>query len=93
MGMAINYGTASGQVEPFPLQRLHSKSLIVTRPTLRTYIASRADLEASSARLFDAARCGMLRLEVGSRYRLADIRTAHDDLESRRTIGAPILLP
>ncbi len=93
MGMAINYGTASGQVEPFPLQRLHSKSLIVTRPTLRTYIASRADLEASSARLFEAARGGMLRLEVGSRYRLADIRSAHDDLESRRTIGAPILVP
>ncbi len=38
-GMAINYGTASGDVEAFDLQLLHAKSLIVSRPTLRTFIA------------------------------------------------------
>ena len=46
MGTGINFGTASGQVEPFPMQHLHKKSLRVTRPTLATYIAEREDLEA-----------------------------------------------
>jgi NADPH2:quinone reductase len=38
-GLAINFGTASGQVENFALQDLHAKSLWICRPTLRTYIA------------------------------------------------------
>ena len=54
MGMAINYGAASGPVPPFPLQDLHPKSLIVTRPTLKTWIAKREDLDAASERLFSA---------------------------------------
>ena len=52
MGIAINYGTASGQVAPFPLQDLHSKSLSVCRPTLRTWIAKRSDLQWASQELF-----------------------------------------
>src|SRR3546814_12085145 len=53
MGLAVNYGTASGQVPPFPLQRLHIKSLSVCRPTFRTYIAFSADLETASREFFD----------------------------------------
>ncbi len=93
MGMAINYGTASGQVPPFPLQRLHSRSLIVTRPTLKTWIAARADLDAAAERLFAAARRGDVPLEIGASYALSDVRTAHADLEARRTTGALVLLP
>lgn len=92
MGMAINYGTASGPVPTFPLQDLHHKSLIVSRPTLRTYVASRADLEASAARVFAAAKDGTIELGVGPRYAFRDVVRAHDDLEHRRTTGAPVLI-
>jgi NADPH2:quinone reductase len=34
-----------------------------------------------------------VRLEVGSRYALADVRHAHRDLEGRATTGAPVLVP
>jgi NADPH2:quinone reductase len=93
LGIAISYGTASGDVQNFDLQRLHAKSLSVSRPTLRTFIAETAQLRGSAAVLFDAVRSGMLRLAVNHRYALSDVRRAHQDLENRVTTGAPVLIP
>ena len=93
LGMAINYGTASGDVEAFDLQRLHARSLSVSRPTLRSFIASPADLHRSAAALFEAVRNGDVKLEVKHRYALADVRQAHEEFEGRLTSGAPVLLP
>lgn len=93
MGHAINYGTASGQVELFPLQNLHKKSLTVTRPTLATYIASREDLEKASDTVFGLLRDGTVKVDISRRYALADTAQAHADLESRNTTGAMILEP
>lgn len=93
LGMAINYGTASGDVEGFDLQRLHAKSLSVSRPTLRTFIASPGDLQRGAAALFDVVHQGHVRLEVNRRYPLADVRRAHEELESRSTTGAAVLVP
>ena len=81
-GVAINYGTALGDVEGFDLQRLHAKSLSVSRPTLRTFIADSDELQRAAAALFDAVRKGDLRLEVNRRYRLSEVRRAHEELES-----------
>lgn len=92
-GMAINYGTASGDVEAFDLQRLHAKSLIVSRPTLRTFIADAASLQRAARTLFDAVDAGHLRLEVGQRFALADVREAHRALEGRETTGSTVLIP
>lgn len=93
MGHAINYGTASGQVELFPLQNLHKKSLTVTRPTLATYIASREDLEKASDTVFGVLRDGTVKVDISRRYALADTAQAHADLESRNTTGTMILEP
>lgn len=93
MGMVISYGTASGNVGAFDLQLLHRKSIIVTRPTLRTWIASRSDYEAAATAFFDAVISGKLRAEVNRSYALQDIRRAHEELQSRSTIGAPVILP
>ncbi|TWO68461.1 quinone oxidoreductase [Caenimonas sedimenti] len=92
-GMAINYGTASGDVEGFDLQLLHAKSLSVCRPTLRTFVADPRELRAAAQALFDIVAQGQVRLEVGQRYPLAEVRRAHHDLENRLTTGAPVLVP
>ncbi|WP_373376217.1 quinone oxidoreductase [Cupriavidus nantongensis] len=92
-GMAINYGTASGDVEAFDLQLLHARSLIVSRPTLRTYIATPPALAGAAATLFGAVAEGQLRLEVHHRYPLAAVREAHRDLEGRATTGSAVLIP
>ncbi|NBS82255.1 MAG: quinone oxidoreductase [Betaproteobacteria bacterium] len=93
MGIAINYGTASGQVEPFPLQDLHSKSLSVCRPTLRTWIAKRSDLLRASHELFDLLSSGRLRIDIAAHVPLHDAAQAHRLIEDRRTAGAIILDP
>lgn len=92
-GIAINYGTASGDVEGFNLQLLHAKSLSVSRPTLRTFIADPADLRCSFTALLEAVNTGAVRLEVKHRYPLSEVRRAHRELESRATSGAPVLIP
>lgn len=92
-GIAINYGTASGDVEAFDLQLLHAKSLSVCRPTLRSFVADPAELRAAAQALFDVVLQGVVRLAVHHRYALADVRRAHHELESRATTGAPVLIP
>lgn len=93
LGMAINYGTASGDVEGFDLQLLHARSLSVSRPTLRSFISDPADLRRSASALFEAVQAGAVRLEVKQRYALADVQRAHRELEGRATTGAPVLIP
>lgn len=93
MGMVISYGTASGNVGAFDLQLLHRKSIIVTRPTLRTWIAKRSDYETAAASFFDAVKTGMVRPEIDRSYPLSDIRRAHEELQGRKTVGAAILVP
>jgi NADPH2:quinone reductase len=93
MGMAINFGTASGQVEAFPLQRLLKKSLIVARPTLTTWIAERDDYVNAAAAFFAVVESGAVRVEIGTRYPLRDAARAHIDLEGRRANGMPVLIP
>jgi NADPH2:quinone reductase len=94
LGMMVFFGNASGPVPPLNTGILAQKgSLYVTRPTLMTYTASRADLEMTSKSLFDIVKSGKVKIEVSARYKLADAAQAHRDLEGRKTTGSVILLP
>lgn len=57
------------------------------------YIKSRADLSSRAADLFARLVSGEIRAHVGQRAALRDAPAAHRELESRRTIGATVLLP
>jgi len=93
-GLMVSFGNASGAVPPVNLGILSTKgSLYVTRPTLATYIASRADLVKRSNDLFNAVKSKKVKIETTARYPLADAANAHRDLESRRTTGSVILVP
>ena len=94
MGMMVSFGNASGPVPPFEPGILAAKgSLFLTRPTLMTYTAKRADLLASAAELFEVVGSGAVNIEVRQTYPLAEIAQAHRDLEARRTTGSTVLLP
>ena len=93
-GTMVSFGNASGPVPPVSLGILATKgSLYVTRPTLATYIASRAELLERSAALFDVVTRGIVKIETTARYALADAAQAHRDLESRKTTGSIVLIP
>jgi len=93
-GLLASFGNASGVVPPQNLGILAAKgSLYVTRPTLATHIASRADLVERSNALFDIVKSGKVKIETTARYKLADAQQAHRDLEARKTTGSVILVP
>ena len=93
-GLLVSFGNASGAVAPVNLGILASKgSLYVTRPTLATHIASRADLEARSKALFAVVKAKKVKIETTAKYKLADAAQAHRDLEGRKTTGSVVLVP
>lgn len=94
LGLMVSFGNASGPVPPVDLGILSAKgSLFVTRPTLMTYTAKRADLVAGATALFDAVKTGKVKIQVNQTYPLKDAAAAHRDLEARKTTGSTILLP
>ena len=93
-GLVVTFGNASGPVAPVNLGILSAKgSLYVTRPTLATHIASRADLVWRSNDLFEVVSSGKVKIETTARYKLADAAQAHRDLEGRKTTGSIVILP
>jgi NADPH:quinone reductase len=94
LGLMASFGNASGAVDPLNLGLLAQKgSLYVTRPTLMTYTASRADLLKTAADLFAVVKSGKVKIRVNQTYPLREAVQAHRDLEGRVTTGSTVLLP
>jgi NADPH2:quinone reductase len=93
-GLFVSFGNASGPVPAFePLRLSRAGSVFFTRPTLFDYVATTAELDDSAAALFALIADGRVRIEIGQTFPLAEARQAHEALESRRTIGASLLIP
>ena len=93
-GLMALYGGSSGAVPPFDLIRLSTMgSLFVTRPTLKDYVATRADLEARATEVLNQVEQGTLKLHTEHTYALADAAQAHRDIEGRKTTGKLLLKP
>jgi NADPH2:quinone reductase len=91
-GLMVSFGNASGPVEPIsPLVLSQKGSLFLTRPTLFSYVATRAELEAAAAELFAMILDGKVRVEVKQRFPLQDAAAAHRALEARKTTGSTVL--
>lgn len=91
-GLLVSFGQSSGAIEPFSPGILAQKgSLYLTRPTLFTYIADPAELQASAAELFDIVLSGKVKVEIHQRFPLAEVAEAHRALEARETTGSTIL--
>ncbi len=94
LGMMVSYGSASGPVGPIDIGLLAAKgSLFLTRPSLASYTASRADLAAAAEDLFGVIASGAVAVRIGQRFALREAAAAHAALEERRTTGSSVLLP
>jgi len=94
LGLMVSYGNASGPVPPVDIGILAAKgSLFLTRPTLNTYTAKRADLVATANDLFDVVRQGAVKIRVNQTFKLAEAAAAHTALEARQTTGSTVLVP
>jgi NADPH2:quinone reductase len=93
-GYLVLFGGASGAVPPFDLLELTKHgSLFVTRPSLQHYVATRAELQQRSSEVLEMIVRGDLKLRIHKTYPLAEVQTAHRDLEGRKTTGKLLLAP
>jgi NADPH2:quinone reductase len=93
-GMLVLFGQSSGRVPPLDLQVLAARgSLFATRPTLRDYVATRAELVERAERVLGAVSRGELSVTIHRTYPLAQAADAHRDLASRATTGKLLLVP
>ena len=93
-GLIISYGNADAPVSNVNLGALAYKgSLFTTRPTLFNYYAEAEERAAGVARVWEMLRSGKVTINIGQRYALEDVATAHQDLEAGKTVGSTILMP
>ncbi len=90
-GLMVLFGASSGPVPPMDLGLLSQKgSLLITRPTLGTFVATRPQLEENSADLFGMVGSGKVKIHVNQSYPLKQAAQGHRDLEARKTTGSTI---
>src|SRR5580698_10407932 len=93
-GTLVLFGGSSGAVPPFDLIQLSTRgSLFVTRPTLKDYIATRADLDQRAGDVFRWVAEGNLKVRAEHLYPLQDAAQAQIDIASRNTTGKLLLIP
>lgn len=93
-GLMVAYGNASGKPEPLDVLALSRHgSLFLTRPNLGHYVATRAELELSTGRFFDALERGIVWPHPVERFAFEEAPAAHRHLEDRSKHTIPILVP
>ena len=92
-GMLVTFGNASGPAPAFAPLALAPKSAFVTRPKLFDYIVTTEELDESAEALFSVIGSGEVKIDIGQTFALAEARAAHEALESRKTVGATLLIP
>lgn len=93
-GWWVSYGNASGPADPVAPGVLGAKgSLVLTRPGLFHFISDRDSLRRGAAALFGAMRAGTIKAHIGQSFPLSEVASAHQAIESGRTMGATLLKP
>jgi len=94
LGLIVNFGQASGAVEPFDISLLASKgSVFLAKPTLATFTKNHDDLVMLADGVFTAIREGIITADIALTESLENAASVHEKLESRKITGASILVP
>ncbi len=92
LGHLVNFGQASGAVEPLSMSTLAAKSLTVSRPILFHYLNVAGQYQAMADVAFEWFADGVLRPTPVKSFPLADAAAAHDLLESRAAGDNSVIL-
>lgn len=93
-GLLVSFGATSGVPAPIEVGTLNAKgSLYLTRPSLAAHTATAAQYQERAQDVLRAVAAGIIVPRVWRRYALADVGSAHADLEQGRAQGAIILTP
>tara|TARA_Y100000817_G_scaffold162987_1_gene127274 strand:- start:482 stop:1456 length:975 start_codon:yes stop_codon:yes gene_type:complete len=93
-GMMVSFGNASGPLEPVNVPKdIQPKGLYLTRPSIAQYFTNRKELQAGADSIFEKIKFGKIKIRISKRYKLADAKQAHADLEARKLKGPAVLIP
>lgn len=92
-GTVILFGQPSGVVEPLDMTLGRPGSIMLGRPNIPDFIATRKELLARAEEVFAWVHRDGLTVPIGQKYALADAVTAHTDLQERRSVGKLLLIP
>jgi len=92
-GTLVSNGTTSGPVVIDTTLLAVKGSIWVTRPAMIHYATPRPHMLAMADELFGLVQTGKIQSEPNQTYALADAAEAHRALESRKTVGATVLVP
>ncbi|MFH1019879.1 MAG: quinone oxidoreductase [Pseudomonadota bacterium] len=91
-GLCIMFGASSGPVTVIdPMELAEAGSIFFTRPHLADYNATAEEVRWRADDLFKAVVNGKLTVAIDREYPLADVRQAHELLESRGSKGKLLL--
>jgi NADPH2:quinone reductase len=92
-GTLVSNGTTSGPVTIDTTTLAVKGSLWLTRPAMVHYATPRSKMLSMADELFELVLAGKIKSEPSRTYALAEAAEAHRALESRKTVGATVLLP
>lgn len=92
-GTLVSNGTSSGPVVIDTKLLAAKGSLWVTRPAMMHYIMPRSHMLEMAKEVFDMVLAGKIKSEASQSFPLEAAAEAHRALESRKTVGATVLLP
>ena len=92
-GTLVSNGTTSGPVVIDSTLLAVKGSIWMTRPAMIHYATPRSHMLAMADELFGLVRAGKIVGEAKQTFALADAADAHRALESRKTVGATVLVP
>jgi NADPH2:quinone reductase len=91
-GLIVSFGSVGGSVRDIdPIELGEAGSLFLTRPRLADHISDPATMRQRASDIFAGLIEGSLAIDIARSYALDEIEQAHHDLESRRTVGKPLL--
>ena len=92
-GTLVSNGTSSGPVVIDTRQLAAKGSLWLTRPAMMHYIMPRAHMLEMADEVFGMVLAGKIRSEPAQSFALEEAAQAHRMLESRKSVGATVLIP
>jgi NADPH:quinone reductase len=92
-GTLVSNGSSSGPVVVDSQLLAVKGSIWMTRPAMIHYATPRSHMLSMAKELFDLVLAGKIVSEPKQSFALADAAEAHRALESRKTVGATVLVP
>lgn len=91
-GLVVNYGSVGGSLRDLdPIELGEAGSLILTRPRLADFIATRDELQRRADEVFRSLHEGSLSVQMSEEFSLDCVADALEQLEGRQQIGKSLL--